>query len=490
MTPTLWLHSARLGPATNSSSTHSILVFDTPPADVTDDEDARDQNYGWSDWTAATPQAKLAWLGQALREQVQAAICQDGDVSAAVVERLFTHLGHPATIDPDGSVDHESRFDLPIGGGYTEGPVHARLLQQVLAFLADARVVVIGGNNNKEPGEPPHPLLGRGHAFSAWMPFQERRRTDRVPLRWDARDEYWAVASGAGVSRFRWAVEPGPAITRSEVPELVDVSVGNHCTTGCRYCYRGSTADQAFASVAEIVSAVHAFQILGTFEVALGGGDPMQHPELLDLCGQLVNLVERGGNHTAVHVTTRETAWLRNPRLRDVALRAFTAFGLSVDSLAALRRTHEAFQAAGVDRTRLNFQVVAGVPSQAMLVRMLDYARKHYLRVTLLGYKTTGFGDRVQPHPLDPSVLKGHYGIGVDTVLAQAWEPWLVANHAWKGSYALREGAFSCFYDVTTQRLHRSSYDRSEGIQVSGSRYGLSQALRPAYQRMQAEVGL
>jgi hypothetical protein len=489
MTPTLWLHSARLGPATNSSSTHSILVFDTPP-DAADDADARDQCYGWSDWTAATPQAKLAWLGQALREQVHAAVCQDDTVSAAVVERLFAHLGHTVTIDADGSVDHDSRFDLPLGGGYAESPLREQLLRQVLDFLADARVVVIGGNDNKEPGEPPHPLAAQGRAFTPWRLFEETRDPGSIPLRWDARDEYWAVASGEGVSRFRWAVDPGPAVTRSEVPELVDVSVGNHCATGCRYCYRGSTTDQAFASASEIVSAVDAFQTLGTFEIALGGGDPMQHPELLALCESLGDALERSGGRTRVHVTTRETAWLRDPPLRDAALRAFTAFGLSVDSLAALRRTHEAFEAAGVKRARLNFQVVAGVPSQAMLVRMLDYAREHYLRVTLLGYKTTGFGDRVQPKPLDPSILKGRYHIGVDTVLAQAWEPWLVANHAWQGSYALREGAFSCFYDVVTRRLHRSSYDRSEGIEVKGRGYGIYQEMRAAYQRMQVEAGL
>lgn len=484
MIPPIWLHNARLGAATNSSSTHSILILGEGAARPRD-SGVRDQTYGWDHFTAASRNAKLAWLGQALASTVQQAT-QDEELAATAVSRMLAASGFPKVrIDPDGYVDHDSRFDLP-APRYGDGD----LFKQALAFLANPRVVVLGGNDNDGVT---HPLTSQGAVFSHWRLWEEGSKPAR--MRWDVRDSYWSAFQNAStyqnmqVTRFRWAVEPGAPIARAEVPELVDLSVGNRCTTGCRYCYRGSTPEQGYASAKDVLAAIHALRSLGTFEVALGGGEPLQHPEIEEIAKSLHE------NDVCVHVTTRELDWLTQPKRRRLFLDKFSHFGFSVDNVAAMKRASEMFEAEAI-RDRINYQIVVGAMSQSALQDMLTYAKAKYLRVTLLGYKTSGFGANVKPRPIDPAALDLPYCVGIDSVLVQQWSAWL-EKHAWSGSYTLGEGTFSCFVDAVTGKRHRNSFGNGPGFEARGPLWRgdkevtfTQDTLKAAFAAMQVDAGI
>lgn len=477
----LYVHNIRLGYATNSSSTHSILIL---PADhTTKDYLVADQQFGWENFTAASVAAKLAWLGQAVRENIQA-VALDADASALAAERMIADHGGSVQLLRDGYVDHQSRFDAPTPAWGED----RQFFSGLVAFLSDPRVVVVGGNDNVNDEWTPHELKA-AHPALDYDLFREQRGS--LPtLRYDKRDRYWS-AFHCGVTRFRLAAEPGPEIVRSEVPELVDLSIGNRCTFGCAYCYRGSTPDQGYASEPEISSILHHLSRMGVFEVALGGGEPLQHPDIEEivLCAKLYKI--------KIHVTTRDLSWLRNPLRRRVLLENVTAFGYSVDTPKQAERAAKAFVAEGL-LDRLNLQVVVGATTEKTLREILKIAKREHVRVTLLGYKTSGFGARVQPHPVSPSVIQEHYLMGIDSVLAQQWETWLRENHVWKGSYALSEGAFSCFIDAERGTLHRSSFDGSEGYSIrkrerwmkEGETHVNAESIQAAYDQMQRGAGI
>jgi MoaA/NifB/PqqE/SkfB family radical SAM enzyme len=69
-------------------------------------------------------------------------------------------------------------------------------------------------------------------------------------------------------------------------PELADISISNHCTKGCEFCYKGSTDNNSFMSVEEyeyVLSSLQSEKWGNVFQVALGGGEPLEHPNFTEI---------------------------------------------------------------------------------------------------------------------------------------------------------------------------------------------------------------
>lgn len=69
-------------------------------------------------------------------------------------------------------------------------------------------------------------------------------------------------------------------------PELADISISNHCTKGCEFCYKGSTDNNSFMSVEEyeyVLSSLQSESWGNVFQVALGGGEPLEHPNFTEI---------------------------------------------------------------------------------------------------------------------------------------------------------------------------------------------------------------
>src|SRR3990170_2082192 len=65
----------------------------------------------------------------------------------------------------------------------------------------------------------------------------------------------------------------------SPVPETIDLKITGYCAHGCPYCYQDSTPDQAHAPFA-LVERVFDGLDQAPYQMALGGGEPTEHPEL------------------------------------------------------------------------------------------------------------------------------------------------------------------------------------------------------------------
>ena len=66
-------------------------------------------------------------------------------------------------------------------------------------------------------------------------------------------------------------------------PELLDISITNFCTNGCRFCYRGSNESGIHMSLEEYIRIIREASQCGVLQVALGGGNPNQHPQFIDI---------------------------------------------------------------------------------------------------------------------------------------------------------------------------------------------------------------
>lgn len=90
---------------------------------------------------------------------------------------------------------------------------------------------------------------------------------------------------------FRWGktFEDNPKF--APIPELADISISNRCTKGCSFCYRSSTPDGSVMSLkdyCDVLDSMKSAKFGNVFQVALGGGEPLEHPDFIQLINETV----------------------------------------------------------------------------------------------------------------------------------------------------------------------------------------------------------
>jgi MoaA/NifB/PqqE/SkfB family radical SAM enzyme len=148
----------------------------------------------------------------------------------------------------------------------------------------------------------------------------------------------------------RWGGSLSRDPYRAPWPELADISISNRCTKGCAFCYRDSRPDGPLMTLDAYRYALECLTspVWGpVFQVALGGGEPLEHPDFLAILditrsmGIVANFTTNGD-----HVDAGMARALRG-RVGAVALSAPDLAAFDGRALSRLR-------AAGI-RTNLHF---------------------------------------------------------------------------------------------------------------------------------------
>jgi hypothetical protein len=202
---------------------------------------------------------------------------------------------------------------------------------------------------------------------------------------------------------------------------------------------------------------------LGVLEVAVGGGEPTEWPELSDF-------IEAAEGKFVVNLTTRR------PEALDLGLWAKVGrVGFSVDKAEDLQRIalwakDHKHPAHG----KIVAHVVLGSAPLDEIVQILLVAQQNLIEVLLLGYKTDGRGAHFKPHDHEGWVdrlvaqftKKKHWHgpmLGVDTAIAQTYGDALRTKlHVAPKWMVGKEGAFSCYIDAVTMTLAKASYGGGE----------------------------
>lgn len=91
----------------------------------------------------------------------------------------------------------------------------------------------------------------------------------------DQRTGFFIRKEETGFSEPTWAAEG---------PELIDLSITNYCERDCAFCYRETSCKEArFMSLEDVEKVVSQAQTCGTVQIALGGGNPNQHPQFVEI---------------------------------------------------------------------------------------------------------------------------------------------------------------------------------------------------------------
>lgn len=68
-----------------------------------------------------------------------------------------------------------------------------------------------------------------------------------------------------------------------EGPELLDISITNYCERGCKFCYRKANPKGHHMSLESLKHVITQAKNAGVLQIALGGGNPNQHPHFNDI---------------------------------------------------------------------------------------------------------------------------------------------------------------------------------------------------------------
>lgn len=66
-------------------------------------------------------------------------------------------------------------------------------------------------------------------------------------------------------------------------PELLDLSITSYCERGCDFCYRQANLLGQHLPLSDVKSIVKQAEKAGVLQIALGGGNPNQHPDFIEI---------------------------------------------------------------------------------------------------------------------------------------------------------------------------------------------------------------
>jgi len=257
-------------------------------------------------------------------------------------------------------------------------------------------------------------------------------------------------------TKMRFSVGP---YTKASKPELVDIKISGYCSYGCKFCYQASTLQGKHADMEDVRFVVKELTKAKVAEVAIGGGETLEFPHIIET----FKLFKDAG--IVPNFTTKFPGLVRKHWKELEPL--IGGFAYSAENAAQIRSAAKLFR--NIPNRFVNLHYVMGLGDREHFREYLMAAAEVGYRVTLLGYKTTGFGKNVIPFPYDwwvdevESLVKQDLSptLSIDTPLAAQFEGKMPIE---KHQYHTREGAYSMYIDISEMKFGASSFDGDDKL--------------------------
>jgi hypothetical protein len=245
--------------------------------------------------------------------------------------------------------------------------------------------------------------------------------------------------------------------TKARVPELVDIKITDYCPFACAFCYQDSTLAGSHARMEDLEFIARELGRRRVFEVALGGGEPTDHPYFISV------LTAFKANGVVANFTTKSLGYVkRNWAVLEPRIGAFAYSAETVKDLDSADK-----MLVEVPRERVNIHYVMGLGTQVEFALFMQHAHRLGFRVTLLGYKTVGRGGDVTPDDysdwIDTVKVLVERGecptFSIDTPLAAEFADKLPVDRRF---FHTREGFVSAYIDAVKMGMSASSFDQEE----------------------------
>lgn len=440
------IHNVRLGLATNSSSSHSIVFLPNP--DAVQDHDTSGGEFGSNNFTAKDEASKRDYLALTLGYHLTAQC--GSDVAEAVIR---SWVGKPS----QGYIDHQSVLSLPLG--WDGKGIDKLFWDEFQRFVLRPDVAILGGGDGDR-----HPLEA------------VTKRTGCDDLMKDSSDGclvakkdpsgFWTLFSRTDGTKIRLSFDENVNPKHSASPELVDVKITDFCDAGCEYCYQDSTTAGKHAGDQEMYRLSSVLGEMRVFEVAIGGGEPTKHPRFTQTLDQFRYF------GIVPNFTTKSLEWMKNEKMRHQILEKCGAFAYSAQTPRDTKRLYDQCKKYDLQiehhytgGTKVSVQHVMGMETREEFKAFLMSCRG---RVTLLGYKDVGRGKSLNRKNYDwwidvvkEVTAKNYLQIGVDTAITSEYRKQLINAGISRHLFTTNEGSYSMYIDAVNMKAGPSSYHES-----------------------------
>ena len=248
-------------------------------------------------------------------------------------------------------------------------------------------------------------------------------------------------------------------------PESIDMKITNYCDLGCKYCHEESTKSGNHAKFEDIVRATEGLP--AGVELAIGGGNPLDHPQLTDI---LQHLCDKG----LFPNLTINVKHLRQPKYWSQLVklkRKGIVYGVGV----SYRDLSDLLWLKHVSASIPNVIVhmIAGVNSYKEIKAAVDMN----LKVLILGYKRYGLGKQFISQTVVDNVIElkrnlftllGKTHISFDNkAVAQLEVEKHLKPELWLDTFMGVDGSVTMYYDASTDTFAKNSTsDRVTGTTI------------------------
>jgi len=453
----------RYGFACNSSSTHSVVVYQPnamrqPGWKPASDYLCEEGEFGWEPFIAASKAAKLSYMKAVIAGRILGTkdpIDYDKHTMEAMIAQVTPADVHIADV-PLGYIDHQSVPLIPRWYGSKVFP--PEFFIDMLDYVLRDDVVILGGNDQGSGEDYQRAYLG-GTESPLWYSQIPKDVSDKE---WICRQEgHWWVLFNTHTGKKITLTFKDDAKPRlyANSPELVDLKITDWCPYECAFCYQGSSLQGDHA--VNVDQWLLTLKFMQVFEVAIGGGEPTLHPDF-----------ERILQHSAewyvdlkINFSTRNFKWLFEHV--DLIVKNHHGFAYSVNNVGQVKNfIYEINQLS--QKTRPEFfglasiQYVMRSATDEEFVAILNLCNDEGIKLTLLGYKESGRGSSYVP-PVTPiqsnvdvwaPLVKKAWWVGIDTALAKSVPEGVFDERLLRRT----EGTHGMYIDAVTDQAGRDSY--------------------------------
>jgi MoaA/NifB/PqqE/SkfB family radical SAM enzyme len=253
---------------------------------------------------------------------------------------------------------------------------------------------------------------------------------------------------------------------KSEFPYLVDISVGDSCPFNCEFCYTSSSTKGRYADAYWLTNVLADVLLkANVFNVVFGGGEPTLYQGESSYHNFASILKAYKSRNFVVGVTTRNYNFHRNKNVAE-ELNNIDSLAVSCSTLEDASKIRvmieELRKVEDTKFPRIYLQLILGLTPWEDTRKLLDSVKEFGNGVTLLGYKSYGFGQQVKPFDVPDEwiqyVKSLHRNIGIDSILVAKYRDKLTEAGVPPYYMVGSEGKSSCYIDALKQIVKPSSF--------------------------------
>ena len=261
----------------------------------------------------------------------------------------------------------------------------------------------------------------------------------------------------------------------AEYPECMDVKITNRCDKNCSWCHENSTPDGEHG---EILTAKFWDTLKPYTEVALGGGNPLEHPDLVTFLLKLKKL------KLIPNMTVNQRHFMENWAFLKFLCEEKLIYGLGI---SLVEPTYE-FVEKVKEFPNAVIHIINGVVKQEQLKTLAN----NDLKVLILGYKEFRRGvtyldanrvkvemNKMYLYDYLPDMLNEFKVVSFDNLALEQLEvKRLLTEEEWNEFYMGSDGKYTMYIDLVKEKFALCS--------VAEERFDLLDDIKPMFEKVKS----